>query len=100
MTEPVVSYRAVNKSLDDGVSHVGVDPRQGGVAAEPVAHQAHQEVLVRTVVIADQGSSSLSPAGVLPCHSPGTHLARLRLPPENSPLFKCRAESPGTFLAD
>ena len=99
MTEPVVSYRAVNKSLDDGVSHVGVDPRQGGVAAEPVAHQAHQEVLVRTVVIADQGSSSLSPAGVLPCHSPGTHLARLRLPPENSPLFKCRTQSPGTFLA-
>ena len=53
LTEPVVSYRAVNKSLDDGVSHVRVDPRQGDVPAEPVAHEAHQEVLVRTVVIAD-----------------------------------------------
>ena len=96
--ESVISNSAVDKTLYGGVGHVCVDSRQGGVASEAVAHQSHQEILVRTVVIADQGSSSLSPTRVFPGLSSSTHLARLRLPPADSLLFKCGPQSPSTFL--
>ena len=78
----------VNKVSDDWVSDVGVDSRESSVALKAVAHQSHQEVLVGAVVVADQRSSSLSPAGVLSLHSSSTHLARLRSPVEDSLLLK------------